>query len=371
MIIAGYVLFFLYTVLIISLAIGVLKVKNNNDTVKQHQNSFSVIIPFRNEAKNLPDLLNSISNLDYTKKLVEFIFVDDASTDTSLKIVEAAIFNNLHTNITVLKNNRTTNSPKKDAITTAITEAKNQWIITTDADCILPKKWLSSFDALIQKKNPNMVVAPVNYSAKNSFLEQFQLLDFLSMQATTMGGFGLDFPFLCNGANLAYKKNTFLKLKGFKGNEDIASGDDIFLFEKFIKDNKKKVLYLKSKSAIVTTFPVKSWLKLLHQRTRWAAKTSNFNSFKVKTIGLLVFAANLFILLCLATKFFNLSISLLAIKIGVDFCLFLTASRFFNVKNSFFKWYVIASIVYTFFSTLVVFNSLFFKYSWKGRVFKK
>jgi hypothetical protein len=41
---------------------------------------------------------------------------------------------------------------------------------------------------------------------------------------------------LCNGANLAYKKTVFTELNGFQGNENIASGDDIFLFEKFYKN---------------------------------------------------------------------------------------------------------------------------------------
>ena len=82
--------------------------------------------------------------------------------------------------------------------------------------------------------NSVMMVGPVSYNIlKHSFLENFQLLDFLSLQAATLGGFGIKKPFLCNGANLAYKKTVFTKLNGFQGNENIASGDDIFLFEKF------------------------------------------------------------------------------------------------------------------------------------------
>ena len=56
----------------------------------------------------------------------------------------------------------------------------------------------------------------------------------MSLQGSTVGGFGIGHPFLCNGANLAYKKHHFIQLNGFKGNDTIASGDDIFLFEKFI-----------------------------------------------------------------------------------------------------------------------------------------
>ncbi len=103
------------------------------------------------------------------------------------------------------------------------------------------------------------------------------------MQGITIGGFGINFPFMCNGANLAYKKQRFLDLNGFDGNNHIASGDDVFLFEKFKKSNPDCVWFLKSKNAIVTTFSVNSW----------AAKTGNFNSVKVKLIGLLVLLINI------------------------------------------------------------------------------
>jgi hypothetical protein len=38
--------------------------------------------------------------------------------------------------------------------------------------------------------------------------------------------------FMCNGANLAYKKSLFQELNGFQGNDTIASGDDVFLLQK-------------------------------------------------------------------------------------------------------------------------------------------
>ncbi|WP_405608165.1 glycosyltransferase [Polaribacter sp. Asnod1-A03] len=369
-------IFTCYSILIISLSIGFHKVDEFKTEKKIEINSFSVIIPFRNEAKNLPHLLTSISKINYSNNLVEFILVDDDSTDNSVEIINRFIENyevgyNQKNIFKVLKNNRTSNSPKKDAITTAIVIAKNDWIVTTDADCILPINWLKKLDSFIQEKEPKMVVAPVNYNVENIFLEQFQLLDFMSMQGTTIGGFGINFPFLCNGANFTYKKEAFLKLNGFAGNNSIASGDDIFLLEKFIKSDKKSVLYLKSDEAIVTTFPVKSWTDLLNQRTRWAAKSSNFSSFKVKLIGLLVLLVNFLVIYYLFLGSLAMLFIPFVLKMIVDLFLFLPTIKFFKIKSSFYKWYVFASLLYPFFSILVVFKSIFFKYNWKGRRFKK
>ena len=279
-------IFTFYAILIVSLTIGFSKVKEFRSKSNKEVTSFSVVIPFRNEAKNLSHLLESISKINYSNELVEFILVDDDSSDNSVAIIDD--FQNTRMTIRVIKNIRTSNSPKKDAITTAIAIAKNNWIVTTDADCIVPENWLNSLDSFIQENNSKMVVAPVNYKTENNFLEQFQLLDFMSMQGTTIGGFGIDFPFLCNGANFAYRKDEFLKLNGFEGNNTIASGDDIFLFEKFIKADKKSVHYLKSKHAIVTTNPTETTKQLIQQRLRWASKTSNYKYWFAKLVGLIV-----------------------------------------------------------------------------------
>ena len=363
-------IFVCYGFLIISLTVGFKKVKDFKKEIKISKTKFSVIIPFRNEAKKLPNLLQSITEINYPKELYEFIFVDDDSIDNSAKIIKNTISSNLF-NYSIIKNKRFSNSPKKDAITSAISVSKFKWIITTDADCLLPKKWLTTFDAYIQQNSPNMIVAPVNYVAKDTFLEQFQLLDFLSLQGTTVGAFGINFPFLCNGANLAYKKIDFLSLNGFKNNNNIASGDDIFLFEKFLDNDKKSVHYLKSKDAIVTTFPEKNWKNLINQRTRWAAKTSNLKALKIKLIGFLIILLNC----SLISSFFIFSLDVTCIlftsKMLIDLFLFIPTMHFFNYTKPLKKWYVISSLLYPFFSVFIFFKSIFFKYSWKGREFKK
>lgn len=364
-----------YVVLIVSLTVGFYRVDNFIPQKTAPKTTFSIIIPFRNEAERLPILLQSIVKLDYPKDFFEIIFVDDFSEDNSVEIIKE-FFSNLQTNIRIIKNNRISNSPKKDAITTAMKQTRYNWIVTTDADCKLPEKWLETFDSFIQKEHPNMVVGGVNYEIENSFLQRFQLLDFLSLQGTTIGGFGLKNPFLCNGANLAYRKNIFELLKGFDGNNHIASGDDVFLFEKFLKFDNQMVHFLKSNDAMVTTFPVQNWKDLFYQRVRWASKTSKVSSVKTKAIGFIVFTYNLCFLISLLVPFFysfnfTFFLSLWAIKLITDLILFLPSVNFYNHKSSFAKGYFLSSFLYPIFSVCVVVYSLFFKFKWKGRNFRK
>lgn len=342
---------------------------------------FSIIIPFRNEAENLRKLLDSIAKLNYSKALFEVILVNDDSEDDSVAVVEKFLDTSRKNpdvqidHIKIINNIRTSNSPKKDAITSAIKISKFNWILTTDADCILPKYWLDTFDDYIQTKSANCIVAPITYHGKTSFLNRFQTLDFLSLQGATIGGFGINKPFMCNGANFAYRKSEFVSVNGFEGNDTIASGDDIFLLEKFLKHDAKKVQYLKSTTAIVTTNPAPNLEHLVQQRLRWASKTSNYKHWFAKLVGFVVLLGNLVCLGLVPAVYFNyialkVAIALVIIKVSIDFLLLFKTSRFFKQENLLLS-YLFSSVIYPLFSVSIAFLSFFKSYEWKGRRFKK
>ena len=380
-------LIFIFIIIVYLLVIGLLvfgfdKVDDFKLQDLPAKTKFSIVIPFRNEAENLTELLGSIAQLNYPKNKFEVILVDDDSDDDSILIIQKILdtkssimdFTGID-NIKVIKNIRTSNSPKKDAITSAIKIAKHNWIVTSDADCILPKYWLDTFDEYIQINQPNCIVAPVAYYGKPSFLNRFQALDFLSLQGATVGGFGINKPFMCNGANFAYRKSEFFSVKGFEGNDNISSGDDIFLLEKFVNRDSNKVNYLKSTQSIVITNPVKNIGDLIQQRLRWASKTSHYNHWFSKVVGLSVLLGNLVCLGFIPAVYFNyislkIAIALYVIKFSIDFLLLFKASRFFKQDNLL-RSYVFASILYPFFNVSIALLSFFKSYQWKGRTSKK
>jgi len=377
MIAALVIIVSLYCFIIIAFSIGFHLVDDFELEKITQTSKFTVIIPFRNEERSLPTLLKSIQELDYSKELFEIVFVDDASEDCSVDIISEFInktpFNT--TNIHIINNNRKTSSPKKDAINTAIDIAQFDWIITTDADCTVPKNWLQILDAFIQKKNPKLIVAPVTYAINNRFLEQFQLIDFLSLQGSTIGGFGIKKPFLCNGANLCYNKQIFKEVNGFDGNTSIASGDDIFLLEKIYKSYPNKVHYLKSPEAIVKTKPQHTFKKLVNQRIRWAAKSTVYSNPFSKLVSIVVFAMNALLIVLLLTSIlghnsWQLLLFLFVLKFLVDIILIFKTATFFK-QLYILKHFVLSSLLYPFFIMFVIIVSLKSGYSWKGRQFKK
>jgi glycosyltransferase involved in cell wall biosynthesis len=360
-----------YCIWILFLVYGFFKIKPFIITKKtKNTTSFSLIVPFRNEAKNLPALLKSIAKLNYPCNLIEVILIDDFSTDASVSVYNKWRMQNGKIPTTLLENLRLTASPKKDAIARAIPIIKNKWIITTDADCVVPKNWLQTLDRFITETNAEMVAGSVLYKVKNNWFHHFQQLDLLGLQGTTIGSFGLQNAFMCNGANFAYTKKLFLDLNGFDKNSTFASGDDVFLLQEAVKKDASKVHFLKHTDFIVKTKPVNSLYALFMQRVRWASKTKGYNNWYAKLLAIVVFMANLILVIVfvftfdgyLAWSFFWI---LFGLKYTADFILLQQANNFLQ-KGSFFIP-VASAFVYPLFCSAVAIYSFFGKFEWKNR----
>ena len=344
--------------------------------------AFSIIIPFRNEAENLPFLLNSLIQLKYPPDLFEILLVNDASEDDSLKICTDFLKVHPKINMKLIQKEGSSTAPKKDAITTAVKNAKFKYIVTTDADCIFPNLWLQVFNQKILETRADLLAGPVQIQhiqvkAENKALKLFhgfQEMDFMSLQAAGAGGFGIKKAFMCNGANLCYLKSAFFTVNGFQGNEAISSGDDVFLLQKFRREN-FKTDFIKCTDAIVLTKPQPGLKELISQRKRWAAKTPAYSSNFAKFTGLSVLLMNFslvagfFLSMFLVIPFEPVLMAFL-FKFLVDLALIYKAATFFRRKDIL-RHYFWSSLVYPFFSTWVAFASLSGNYTWKGRIAKR
>lgn len=372
--IIAFVVLGIYVVFILQLIIGFDKVKSFVKTDEKPKTKFSIIVPFRNEEKNLSKLLKSISNLNYPKDLFEIIMVDDFSTDASEHVYIKWRMENGLIETTLLENLRLSNSPKKDAISRAIPILKHEWVVTTDADCIVNKNWLLTLDNFIQKNNAEMVVGAVVYKTKNNWFHQFQQLDLLSLQGTTIGSFGIGKPFMCNGANFSYTKKLFNEIGGFGGNNKMASGDDVFLLQKALKNHSDKVHYIKNTDTIIKTKPENDLYKLFMQRVRWASKTTGYSGYYSKSLAVVVLAMNLSLVIGLYLLISNslnwkTLLIVFSVKYFVDYLLLLKTNQY--LRRGKFIFPLVSSLVYPFFCSLVGIYSLFGSFTWKGRSFNK
>ena len=352
----------------------VLTYKNNTRLPVTH---FSVIVPARNEENNIQKCLASILEQAYPTDLFEVIIVNDHSTDETENIVlslQKQYRNLFLLNLKDHLDEKKLTAYKKKAIELAILQSRGNWIVTTDADCIVTAEWLSNFDQYIRETNPVFVAAPVLFSNDHSFLSVFQLLDFLSLQGITAAAVSAGYHSMCNGANICYRKDVFNEVDGFRGIDHIASGDDMLLMHKIKIQYPDQIGYLYSRSSIVLTAPTGSWKEFFHQRVRWASKAESYQDKSIYWILLLVYLLNvsLFVLLISCSfihhGFINWLI-LVGIKTVVELSFLLPVARFYGQTNPLF-WFPLMQPFHIFYTVVAGWLGKFGTYQWKGRTVK-
>ena len=377
-------LFTIYSCLIIYYWLAWKSIPDYTSSDSSQQLKISIIISARNEEKNIGQLLQALQEQTYPSALFEIIVVDDHSTDATANIVQQ-----FPTVKLIQLKEDDINSYKKKAIETGITASSGELIVTTDADCLPSQNWLKTITAFKEEKEAVFIVAPVvltpnprlNYTVGqasplrgeggNNLLSIFQQLDFMVLQGITGAAVYKKQLSMCNGANLAYEKNAFVKVNGFAGIDNIASGDDMLLMHKIWKQYPDKVHYLKSKEAIVSTQPMKTWKDFFSQRIRWSSKAKHYGDKRIILVLLLVYLFNLsFLALAIAGFFchyFWLYLAGLWIaKTIIELPFVYSVATFFG-KQSLIKYFVFFQPLHIFYTIVSGLFGQFGKYEWKGR----
>ncbi|MCF0215175.1 MAG: glycosyltransferase [Fibrobacteraceae bacterium] len=239
--------------------------------------SVSVVVPMRNEEQYALRTLQALAAQDYVGEW-EVICVDDRSTDSTKEILEK--FAAEHPRFRVLslaQNLPTIASPKKRALESAFKIAKNEVLLTIDADCIPKKSWITAMAGRFVG-NISIVQGPKQNNGSRSMAHLFQKLETLGYTAMEAAGFSLGNPLVASAACLAYKKELFFKAGGFGDLVNLSSGDDDMLIHKMMKIPNVDVCYNLDKDAVIETEPVNSWKALFNQRARWSSNGTNYES---------------------------------------------------------------------------------------------
>jgi len=212
---------------LIMMGLGLLK---HHISDNDNRFSFSIVIACRDEEKNLSDLFKALNRLDYFEGLWEIVLVDDNSKDNSLLLLKKYASKHKHVKVISLKEMNLFG--KREALNQGISNAVNDVILLTDADCQPPSDWISTTSKYISEDTAMVV----GYSPEitNSGFRRFTQLMSAGIYCSTIG---LGMPFSCSGRNLAFMKETFNNLGGYSGFEKYQSGDDKLLLNRFRKAN--------------------------------------------------------------------------------------------------------------------------------------
>ena len=328
----------------------------------------SIIVSVKNEEGNAELFVSEIDQQLFDKHLFELIVIDDFSSDDTVKLFKVAL-EKTSLNFKIIQ--QPIHKGKKQNLSEAIAISKGSIIITTDADIIYRHpKWLYSIVRFFETNHPNLLVMPIDFKNQKNILSFFQTTENIALTGITAGFCGINKPFLCNGANLAFSKQAYETVGGYKNHIHFSSGEDVFLLEDLKQLDQKKIQYGFQHELIVKTKPVLILQDFINQRLRWANKAKHQSNFLNLFFGFIVVSANL-IFIALPVAFLNqlpitpyLSIFIVA-KLIFDLLLLFLASKFLgNVKYCLFLFPF--ECVYWLYALIIGFGSLFFKPKWKG-----
>ena len=333
----------------------------------------SVVIPARNEEKNIINCLESVCKQNYPPGSAQIIAIDDSSTDKTWDLLQQFHCSEKITNCLRLAEVEDDgfSAHKKRAIETGIAMSNKNVIVTTDADCNHPVTWLKTIASFYEERKALFVAAPVVLQNDSSVLQIFQALDFLVLQGITGASVHRKIHSMCNGANLMYEKNVFKEVGGFSGIDRVASGDDMLLMHKISRKYPGKVYYLKSKQAIVTSLPMLTWKEFFNQRIRWSSKARFYDDKGIFWALLLVYLFNLSMLALVVAGFWSPIFLIYAgilwiAKTMVEFPFVYSVASFFE-RTSLLKYFFFFQPLHIAYTIIAGLLGQFGKYEWKGR----
>lgn len=356
-----FILFF-YFLLLILIFFGWKKLWGQKPPLQSEEQFISVVLPVRNEEHNMLRILKDLTRQQYTA--FEIIVINDHSEDRTDELVREF-------NSPFIKCIQNQGSGKKQAIATGVAIASGTIIATTDADCSLPSTWLSVINAYLQE-NVAMVIGPVAITGEGTLFSHMQQIEFSSLVGTSASMLSLGYPAMCNGANLAYKKEVFINLNGYEGNEGVPSGDDEFLMRKVIASYPNGLRYIFETAAVVKTAPQLSFEKFLEQRLRWAAKWRYNTSLTTVMLALFLTLVQLATIFCFTMVFqlwFYPWLPLIFFKAFLEVIILLNFCRFLGIR---WNWSAF-SLLFLFYPIYVLYVALasnFVGYSWRGRKYR-
>lgn len=358
-----------YAGLLLAALLGLLRLLG---TPRQNRTSFSVsvIVPVRNEERNIGGCLDSLAKQDYPKELFEIIVVDDHSDDDTAEVVRSYLGENIRLLI-----NKADAQGKKSAIETGIRNSCSELIFTTDGDSAVPPTWIRGMASYFSPR-VGMVAGRAEFSRteEHSLFHKLQSLEFLGLVATEAGAIGVSFPVTCSASNLAYRRKAFEDAGGFAEGKRLVSGDDDLLMQAIHSKTAWKIVFTVAPDTFVRVQLANNIGVFLQQRARWTSKCAHYpQKLLVAILG------SIFIYFCLMLLAVPFSISHFSAFPVPLICFFLKATAELTVvwtgsivfrRLDLLPFFPLAEVLHMPYIVLVSILGFFGKFRWKKRAGK-
>jgi glycosyltransferase involved in cell wall biosynthesis len=235
------------------------------EKIQSQQHAVSVVICARDEdenlARNLPGVL-----VQHYPSTSEVVVINDNSVDDSKYILQELKNTFKSLNVVELTHEAKHIPGKKYPLSVGIREAKHEILLLTDADCVPASEyWIQK----MQDGYDNGIEIVLGYGAyhkRKGLLNKLIRFETFHTALQYLSYALAGIPYMGVGRNLSYKKDLFIRNKGFSSINHVPSGDDdLFINKVAAKHNTAVIL---DKDAITRSIPKATWNGWLRQKSR-------------------------------------------------------------------------------------------------------
>jgi glycosyltransferase involved in cell wall biosynthesis len=197
----------------------------------------SVVICARDEAHNLVKSLPGVLVQDY-RTTHEIVLVNDNSTDETKYLIDEFKKSFKNINYIELTQEAKMISGKKFPLSMGIKSARHEILLLTDADCVPASEYWIKRMQECYTEGTEIVLGYGAYHKKKGLLNKLIRFETFHTAIQYLSYALAGIPYMGVGRNLSYKKDVFLRNKGFSSINQIPSGDDdLFINQVARKDN--------------------------------------------------------------------------------------------------------------------------------------
>lgn len=240
-----------------------------------------IVIAAHDEAAALPATLASLQRLEYPGRLTIHV-VDDRSTDATPGVVRAAAALDPRVRLVQVRTPSRRWAPKVHAVAQGLRAGRAPIVLTTDADCRVPRGWVRAMVAPFADPAVVLVLGTVTTRGPGearSFRERFEAIDWLTLMFTARSMVRAGRAFASSANDQAYRRSAFERAGGFGIAGRAPSGDEDLLAQRLTRLPGARAIFLDHPDAAVLTAPMASWRALLLQRRRWVSRYHHVDQY--------------------------------------------------------------------------------------------
>jgi glycosyltransferase involved in cell wall biosynthesis len=252
-----------------------------------HEHPISVVVCARDEADNLTRNLPGVLVQDY-KTTHEIVLVNDNSTDEGRYVIEEFQKSFKNINHIQLTQEAKMISGKKFPLSIGIKSAKHEIVLLTDADCVPASEfWMQKMQDAYEE-NTEIVLGYGAYHKKSGLINKLIRFETFHTALQYLSYALAGTPYMGVGRNLSYKKDVFLRNKGFSSINHIPSGDDDLFINQVA--NKYNTTIVIDPDAHTLSEPKKTWSDWMTQKYRHYTTSKYYKPLHKFLLGLYSFS---------------------------------------------------------------------------------